>query len=65
MTPRTPLYEAANAARYERQQLIRQHQQAHECRLVVMRDLIFDCCVPFFEETLFDADPRGRSARDA
>ena len=57
MTARTPLYEAANAARYERQQLIRDYQEAYTCRLVVMRDAIFGRCVPFFEETLFDADP--------
>ena len=57
MTDRTPLYEAAHAGRYERQQLIREYQDAHDCRLVVMRDVIFPHSVPLFEETLFDADP--------
>ena len=57
MTSRTPLYEAAHAARYERQALIRDYQEAHSCRLVVIRDVIFPHCVPLFEETLFDADP--------
>ena len=57
MTDRTPLYEAAHAGRYERQRLIREYQDAHDCRLVVMRDVIFPPSVPLFEETLFDADP--------
>ncbi|MYC97770.1 MAG: serine dehydrogenase [Gammaproteobacteria bacterium] len=57
MTSRTPLYEAAHAARYERQALIREYQEAHGCRLVVIRDVVFPHCVPLFEETLFDADP--------
>lgn len=57
MTDRTPLYEAEHAARYERQALIREYQEAHGCRLVVMRDVVFPRCVPLFEETLFDADP--------
>ncbi|MDE2762887.1 MAG: serine dehydrogenase [Gemmatimonadota bacterium] len=57
MTNRTPLYEAEHAARYERQALIREYQEAHGCRLVVMRDVVFPHCVPLFEETLFDADP--------
>ena len=57
MTNRTPLYEAAHAARYERQHLIREYQEAYACRLVVVCDVIFDRCVPFFEELLFDADP--------
>lgn len=57
MTARTPLYEATHAARYERQQLICEYQKTYTCRLVVMRDVIFNRCVPFFEEMLFDADP--------
>lgn len=59
MTGRTPLYEAEHAARYEWQALIliREYQEAHGCRLVVMRDVVFPRCVPLFEETLFDADP--------
>lgn len=57
MTNRSPLYEAANADRYERQQLIRNYQEDHDCRLVVVRDVIFPHSVPLLEETLFDADP--------
>lgn len=57
MTSRSPLYEAAHAGRYERQQLIRDYQDEYKCRLVVVRDVIFPHSVPFLEETLFDADP--------
>ena len=58
MTNRSPLYEAANAGRYERQQIIRKYQEDHDCRLVVVRDVIFPLrSVPLLEETLFDADP--------
>lgn len=57
MTVRTPLYEATHAARYERQDLIRAYQETHNCRLVVVRDVLFPHSVPFFEETLFAADP--------
>ncbi len=58
MTNRSPLYEAANAGRYERQQIIRSYQEAHDCRLVVVRDVIFPLrSVPLLEETLFNADP--------
>lgn len=58
MTNRSPLYEAANAGRYERQQIIRDYQEDHDCRLVVVRDVIFPLrSVPLLEEALFDADP--------
>lgn len=57
MTFRSPLYEANHAARYERQALIREYQEANECRLVVMQDVLFPHSIPLFEETLFDADP--------
>lgn len=58
MTNRSPLYEAANAGRYERQQIIRDYQDDHDCRLVVVRDVIFPLrSVPLLEEALFDADP--------
>lgn len=58
MTVRTPLYEAGHAARYERQDLIRQYQDDYDCRLVVMQDGLFSHSIQLFEETLFDADPR-------
>ena len=57
MPARSPLYEAQNAPRYERQQLIRSYQETYKCRLVVMMDMLFPRCVTPFEETLYDADP--------
>lgn len=54
---RSPLYEAHQAPRYERQHLIRQYQEAHECRLVVVADILTPNSVTLFEETLHDADP--------
>ena len=57
MSSRSPLYEAQNAARYERQALIREYQHDNDCRLVVVSDMIFPHSITLFEETLFDADP--------
>ena len=54
---RSPLYEAYNAPRYERQSLIREYQGTYSCRLVVMADAIFPYNIAPFEETLYDADP--------
>lgn len=54
--PKSPLFGAEHADRYERQQLIRDYEQAYECRLVVMRDVIFERSVPFLEELLWDAE---------
>jgi membrane-bound ClpP family serine protease len=54
---RSPLYEAYNAPRYERQKLIREYQDTYSCRLVVMADAIFPYNITPFEETLYDADP--------
>ena len=54
---RSPLYEAHNAPRYERQELIREYQKKYQCRLVVVADIIFPESVALFEETLHDADP--------
>ena len=53
---RSPLYEAHHAPRYERQALIRHYQQAYQCRLVVVADILMPNSVTLFEETLFDAD---------
>ena len=50
LSERTPLYEAENAPRYDRQQLIRRYQ-------VVLKGPLFPDSVTPFEETLFDADP--------
>ena len=54
---RSPLYEAHHAPRYERQALIRDYQQTHSCRFVVMMDYLFSDSVTLFEETLYDAKP--------
>lgn len=54
---RSPFYEARHAPRYERQRLIRDYQEAHGCRLVVLIDTLFPDSVTLFEETLHDADP--------
>ena len=54
---RSPLYEAHHAPRYERQALIRNYQEAHSCRLVVMVDYLFPNSVTLFEEALYDANP--------
>lgn len=55
--PISPLFEAQNAQRYERQELIRAYETQFNCRLVVLIDAIFSTSVPFFEELIFDADP--------
>ena len=54
---RSPLFEAQQAPRYERQRLIREYQEANACRLVVMKDYIFAHNITPFEDTLFDANP--------
>ena len=54
---RSPLFEAQHALRYERQQIIRDYQSAHDCRLVVMSDVIFPRSISLLEEALFDASP--------
>jgi hypothetical protein len=54
---RSPLFYAQHAGRYQRQQLIRDYQAAHDCRLVVMIGPIFDYSIMYFEELIFDASP--------
>lgn len=55
---RTPLYEAYHSDRYERQALIREYQDNHQCRLVVLSDFFLSAeSIPLLEETLTDADP--------
>ena len=54
---RSPLYEAQNAGRYQRQQLIREYQEAYQARLVILIGQLFPESVTLFEETLYDADP--------
>ncbi len=60
MTARTPLYEAFHSDRYERQALIRQYQDHNDCRLIVVRDILFPDSITYFEDTLFGA----RSTQD-
>lgn len=57
MDARSPLYEARHGQRYERQELIRQYQNTHQCRLVVVAATLAPHSVMLFEETLYDADP--------
>ncbi len=57
MDARSPLYEARHGQRYERQELIRQYQDTHQCRLVVVADILMRDSVTLFEEVLYDADP--------
>lgn len=55
---RTPLYEAHRSDRYERQALIREYQNIHQCRLIVISDhWVNALSIPYLEETLIDADP--------
>jgi ClpP class serine protease len=54
---RSPLFFAQHAARYQRQQLIRDYQDAYDCRLIVLIGPIFGYSVEYFEELLFDASP--------
>jgi len=54
---RSPLYEAQNSNRYERQKLIVDYQEAFQCRLIVLVDVIFPYGVTYFEELVSDADP--------
>lgn len=52
----TPLFQALNADRYSRQEMIREYEEAYDCRLAVMRDAIFPYSITYFEELLYDAE---------
>ena len=54
----TPLYHAAQSERYERQRLIQEYQNLYQCRLIIMSDAIFDDSVTFFEDLIYDANPK-------
>ena len=58
---RSPLYEAQNAQRYERQLLIREYEESYSCRLAVVIDTFFSRSITLFEEVLYDADPEQPS----
>ncbi|HWH13482.1 MAG TPA: hypothetical protein VNT51_01970 [Miltoncostaeaceae bacterium] len=53
----SPLFSAEHAPRYQRQELIREYEAAHGCRLVVVVDILLEDSIVLFEELLFDADP--------
>ena len=53
----TPLYEAQNASRYERQKLIREYQEKYTCCLIVVSSFIYDFSQVYFEELVHDCDP--------
>ena len=53
----TPLYEAQNAARYERQMLISEYETNYDCSLIVISSPIFSYSVVFFEELIHNANP--------
>jgi ATP-dependent protease ClpP protease subunit len=52
----TPLYRAQGAARYERQAKIRDYEQRHKCRLVVLMDAIFPQGITLLEEVLISGN---------
>lgn len=53
----SPLFHATQSARYDRQALISQYEEAHNCRLVVLIDAIFPSSVTLVEDLIYDADP--------
>lgn len=54
--PRTPLFAAQQAARYERQRLIQEYERVTSSRLIVMIDQVFTHSVTFIEELIMGAD---------
>lgn len=54
---RTPLFEAQEAPRYSRQELIRAYQERFRCRLVVLIGRLAPHSISLFEETLYDVGP--------
>ncbi|MDR3360361.1 MAG: ATP-dependent Clp protease proteolytic subunit [Bifidobacteriaceae bacterium] len=55
--PRTPLFAAEHASRYERQSLIAQYQEMTKANLVVVIDDITPIKMTILEDLLFDCDP--------
>lgn len=53
----SPLFHAQNAARYERQELIKEYERCFNCRLVVLVDVIFPESMTIFEELIVNAEP--------
>ena len=54
--PRSPLVEAQNAGRSERQALIADYERRVGCRLVVMIGEILNESITFLEDVIYDAD---------
>ena len=55
--PRSPVFEAQQAARYDRQSQIRTYEEQHGCRLVVLLGKILPYVPLFMEEVLYNANP--------
>lgn len=55
----TPLFDAQNASRYERQQLIRRYQTKYDCRLIVVSSPIYRDSLVYLEELIHDCDPKA------
>lgn len=53
----SPLFHAEHSERYSRQDLINEYQDKHDCRLVVVIDVIGPWSVTVFEELIYDANP--------
>jgi len=53
----TPLFEAQQAPRYERQQLIRDYEARHDCTLIVVSSPIYSNSTVFVEELIHDCSP--------
>lgn len=56
-SPPTPYFQALEAARYERQSMIREYEGEFDATLIVYHDLIFPRVITPFQDALYDADP--------
>lgn len=57
LSGRTPLFEAQNSARYQRQSYIDYYQKLTGANLAVFIDQIYPDCIVVFEDVLFDCSP--------
>lgn len=55
--PPTPYFQALEAARYERQSMIREYERDFDATLIVYHDLIFPRVITPFQDAIYDADP--------
>ena len=58
MPSQSPLFHAEQDRRYDRQQLIRAYEEKFRCRFVVVIDAIFPEGMTYFEELVYNADPK-------